>query len=129
LNSEILPTAIGLDAMNRFDGAKTKKKAFSAPVENVSDEIPIEVIDHAVGDAIEEAIEDALIAQTVTKTAPSLAQPINQDPAKGDDLWAGFDEDESQNHGHNSGDVRHHDFRTSRRTDGGQKVFGRRQVV
>ena len=134
LNSEILPTAIGLDAMNRFDGTRAKKKSFSVPVDNISDEVPIEAIDHAVGDAIEEAIEEALIA----KTTPPLAQPINnpinggvsvhgQVQAKGDDLWAGFDEDESQNH--SSGDVRHHDFRTSTRTDGGQKVFGRRQVV
>ena len=128
LNSEILPTAIGLDAMNRFDGTKAKKKAFSAPTANLPDEVevPIEVIDRTIGDAIEEAIEDALIA----KPTPPAVRSINNDTsvqAKEDDLWAGFDEGESQNR--DSGDIRHHDFRTSTRTGGGQRVFGRRQVV
>ncbi len=143
LNSEILPTAIGLDAMNRFDGAKAKKKAFSPPAAstaNTANEVPIETIDHIIGDAIEEAIEEALIARpapvaaqqpinnnAVPVQAQTQAQAQTQDPAKEGDLWAGFDQAENQQPA--SDGVRHHDFRTSTRTDGGQKVFGRRQVV
>lgn len=109
LNSEIMPTIIGLDAMNRFDGMAGRKKAFDYKNTNFPDDVSIDAIEEAIGDAV---------------------------GAGDNDLWAGFVDAEKTNTKRNapqSQDTRNRNYRTDIRvttkTDIGQRGFGRRQVI
>ncbi|MDH5188939.1 MAG: ParA family protein, partial [Rhodospirillaceae bacterium] len=148
LNSEILPTTIGLDAMNRFNGVSTKKKAFNDIDDYSAEDLSI--------DAIEEAIEEAVVAkqeasryvvasddqasiddysETGQVAAPSLVSAAAPKAVKstipapisgGDDLWAGFTDAEkanSKSQKRQTSGIHHHDFttdiRVTTRTDAG----------
>ena len=140
LNSEILPTSIGLDAMNRFDGSSAKKKAFNDVDDYSADDIPMEAIEEAIEEAViakqasvnystssddpddQDLIDDYAEAKQIT--APSLISAvapkvmgeaslkINPVPQpSSDDLWAGFSDAEKAQKRKMSG-IRHHDFAT-----------------
>jgi len=145
LNSEILPTSIGLDAMNRFDGSSAKKKAFNDADDYSEDDIPMEAIEEAIEEAIiakqasvnyapaQKIPEPSLVGASAPKAVGEASLKINPAPQpSSDDLWAGFSDAEKSQKRKMSG-IRHHDFttdiRATNKTDTGHKVFGRRQVI
>lgn len=74
LNAEILPTAIGLDAMNRFDGVKVKKQAFNQPA-NISQTAVSLAPDQPIEDDLWSGFEQAQNPHAVEQDTGSPNSP------------------------------------------------------
>jgi len=72
LNSQVVPTAIGLDAMNRHDGQSSVKQQFAAPQQPVSQPVVQEesLYEEASYDAHEDVPED-----TIEETPQAFPEP------------------------------------------------------
>jgi len=141
LNSQVVPTSIGLDAMNRHDGQAGAKQPFAIPAAHdpVQPQLRPQGVARAPEPEVELSPEDlapqyapntpepvtpslARVALTPRAVEPAPVEPAAEEPAKApvEDIWEGFapsPEDRAQHEALNE-------------THGGDapRVFGRRQV-
>ena len=132
LNSQVMPTAIGLDAMKRRDGVSGTKQPFKIPsapaptLEAIAQIPPVPTISIDEVDEPEyieptpEPVTPSLVSVTTTPrtSAPAALAPATPKPA--DDIWQGFAPSPEER-------ARHDELSESH---GGEapRVFGRRPV-
>lgn len=133
LNSQVVPTAIGLDAMNRRDGAAGAKQPFAissvpqqvqpqlTPQPQVEAEVDVDPVDLAP-EYVENTPEPATpsLARAALTQHTKAPQPIEPAQAPAEDIWEGFapspEEQAAQ------------DAHTEAHGGDAPRVFGRRQV-
>lgn len=129
LNFQVVPTAIGLDAMNRRDGQSTTKQPFAAPTV-APEPAPVEM----------EAAEDMDFPEPVLENTPSLVQvkPLDRvpdplprefvEPRASVNLWDGFAGTSDDEAGRGRPSPRAAQPQNGASTQATPRVFGRRHA-
>jgi len=118
LNSEVMPTAIGLDAGHRHDGAAKVKQPFAAtPPPAPMSTAPAPSTSALIEDDQEEVETPSLVSVQPVKPQAPVLEVVHENTAEPDDLWKGFAEPPEEN----STD------QLSASKSGTQRLFGRRQ--
>ena len=131
LNSQVMPTAIGLDAMKRHDGVSSTKQPFVAPSAPVPPASPASPAPTTLASLNEDVVEPEYVEPMVEPATPSLvsvtatprvvaqAEPAPA-PKPVDDIWEGFAPSPEER--------ARHDELSDTHNGGGPRVFGRRHV-
>lgn len=121
LNSQVVPTAIGLDAMNRHDGQGGTKQPFavSAPEPEALEDVELP---ETQGDAPHIHTPSLAAVKTVERVPDPVAREYTQ-PRPAPNLWEGFASDGSQDTNR-----QHAQPQATSVPRGTPRVFGRRHI-
>ena len=119
LNSQVMPTAIGLDAMKRRDGASGTKQPFAIPSAPAPAPAPMNAVvdEPEYVEPTPEPVTPSLVSVTAT---PRASAPAALAPKPVDDIWEGFAPSPEERE--------RHDELSETHGGDGPRVFGRRHV-